>query len=115
MDMAKKHTYTVTTDIGIFTRTTAREYRFVLAARRDPLDTWGTLSWTSRYDLAVKERDRWARQLDVRIYDLNGRRIDSYRDIRNDECPVCSRIGHGPLCKAHARQAVEETADEVTP
>lgn len=55
-----KRTLTTTSKYGTFTRNTARNYTHVVLV--DYGDGWRVVSWCSRYDLAVKAMNDWARR-----------------------------------------------------
>lgn len=69
---------TVTTDVGTFTRRTARAYTHVVVVDnpmkpegREP--GWGVWAYSGRLELAAKAADQAAQHFaDVRIYDIAG-------------------------------------------
>jgi hypothetical protein len=79
-----KKTLTVTTDVGTFSRTTARSYSHVVVVPREADDpripkygAWGVIGWSSRLDLAHKVRSTWSGHFpEIRIYDVTtGHRV----------------------------------------
>jgi hypothetical protein len=109
---AKKTKYEVRTDVGTFTRTSARSYSHVMvvrikdddADRPDLRGTWGAAGWSSSLDLAIKNRNTWTKRgvfAELRIYDVKTGTQVVPVPATSDECPQCSTIGRGPLCKAH--------------
>jgi len=84
-----KQKLTVTTDVGTFTRTTARPYLFVVVValsapqtwRKDAPGTFNAMTWSSRLDLAQREVRTWLprfadEQPEMRIYSVvTGERV----------------------------------------
>jgi len=79
-------TYTVVTDVGTFTRTSAREYTHAVVCltkaddneRPDQRGRWGLIGFRSRLDLAMREFDYWSERetfAELRVYDIDGRRV----------------------------------------
>lgn len=73
----------------------------------DDVDLWRVISECATVDAAIRETRSFVKQLN-----------DYRRDIvaeagePNDECPQCSTIGEGPLCKFHRSTTVEDEHGE---
>ena len=74
--MSKKRKIEVITEMGTFTRTTARDYAYIILANDER--GWGALSWTSRIDLARKAKrqyESWKQWDRVEILEIETREL----------------------------------------